>query len=210
MTPKSLVYSTFCPNIRTLFGPTSGKQTSLVSPSPRYTHAPTRRALQTPLPNSTENALKNWTLSVVLDCLEVEFTRLVETFVRRKNERISWNLLLLWWMNDGVPKGTYTNPWLGVTVAPLALLPLRYTFAVIFPTILGVFLFTCKLNRDIISMLSRMNMSIAYKTLLPSLHVFASDANTQLRAFGATLDTTGPRLQKASSLHVCLQSKFAC
>ncbi|KAK0438618.1 hypothetical protein EV421DRAFT_954803 [Armillaria borealis] len=98
-------------------------------------------------------------------------------------------------VSSGVPKTMPTDPWLGVTIALLALLHLRYTYAIIFPTIVGIFLFMCNANRDIISMLSRMGMSIAYSTILSSLHVLASDADTQLRAFGASLDTTAPAFQ---------------
>ncbi|PBK88151.1 hypothetical protein ARMGADRAFT_1084788 [Armillaria gallica] len=98
-------------------------------------------------------------------------------------------------VSSGVPKGMHTDLWLGVTVTLLALLHLHYMYAIIFPTVIGIFLFTCNVNRDIISMSSRMGMSIAYSTILSSLHVLASDTDTQLRTFDATLDTTAPTFQ---------------
>ncbi|PBK65166.1 hypothetical protein ARMSODRAFT_1022588 [Armillaria solidipes] len=194
----------------------------------------------------------------------MESTRLAEcpTFVHKRNERISWDLLLSWWMNgsqekianiapalfaiastcavskedreqleeagknasnvlpslpssndatpsnaaptttpafdivsSGVPMTMRSDLWLSVTVAILALLHPRYTYAIIFPTLVSIFLFTCNANRDDIAMLSCIGVSVAYSTILSGLHVLASGAGTQLRAFGATLGTAAPIFQ---------------
>ncbi|SJL12593.1 uncharacterized protein ARMOST_16021 [Armillaria ostoyae] len=220
---------------------------------PRYALAPTLRlqcVLPTPLPNY-KKVLINWALSVVLNHVDMESTRLAEcpTFVRKRNERISWDLLLSWWMNgsqekianiapalftiastcavskedreqleeaeknasnvnavptttpafdtvsSGVPMTMRSDLWLGVTVAILALLHPRYTYAIISPTLVSIFLFTCNANRDDIAMLSRIGVSVAYSTILSGLHVLASGAGTQLRAFGATVGTVVPIFQ---------------
>ncbi|KAK0443218.1 hypothetical protein EV421DRAFT_1735827 [Armillaria borealis] len=218
-------------------------------PHPRFAS----NAFYRPLFLTTKNVLINWALSVVLNHVDMESTRLAEcpTFVRKRNERISWDLLLSWWMNDsqekianiapavfaiastcavskedheqleeaeknasnvlpslpssndatpsnaaptttpafdivssGVPMTMRSDLWLGVTVAILALLHLRYTYAIIFPTLVSIFLFT------------RIDVSVAYSTILSGLHVLASGAGTtQLRAFGATVGTAVPIFQ---------------
>ncbi|KAK0471235.1 hypothetical protein IW261DRAFT_1344746 [Armillaria novae-zelandiae] len=98
-------------------------------------------------------------------------------------------------VSSGAPITMQSDPWLGVTVAILALLHLLYAYAIIFPTLVGVFLFTCNAHRDVIAMLSRIGISVAYSTVLSSLHILASDADTRLRTFGATLDSAAPTFQ---------------
>ncbi|KAF6750481.1 hypothetical protein DFP72DRAFT_909980 [Ephemerocybe angulata] len=67
---------------------------------------------------------------------------------------------------SGVPADSRRDPWLGVTVAILALLYFRYKYAIVFATVIGIFLFTCNANRDIISILGRMGLTVAYDTIL--------------------------------------------
>ncbi|KAF6758429.1 hypothetical protein DFP72DRAFT_887229, partial [Ephemerocybe angulata] len=71
---------------------------------------------------------------------------------------------------SGVPADSRRDPWLGVTVAILALLYFRYKYAIVFATVIGIFLFTCNANRDIISILGRMGLTVAYDTILATLH----------------------------------------
>lgn len=72
------------------------------------------------------------------------------------------------------------------------LLHFRYRRAVIFPTLFGVFLLTCNTHRDVISILSRVELSIAYNTILASLHLLAADADTTLRGFGKRVESSQP------------------
>ncbi|KAF5337723.1 hypothetical protein D9611_014522 [Ephemerocybe angulata] len=93
---------------------------------------------------------------------------------------------------SGVPINTRRDPWLGVTVTILMLLFFRYKYAIVFQTVIGIFLFTCNANRDIISILGRMGLTVAYDTILATLHILASDTNTYLQAFGCLLQDGQP------------------
>ncbi|KAG6904870.1 hypothetical protein DXG01_006553 [Tephrocybe rancida] len=96
-------------------------------------------------------------------------------------------------LDSGVPPGLKRDPWLGATVSILALLFLRYHYAVVFPTFLGVFLFTCNANRDIFAVMSRLGLSIAYSSVLASLHTLSADSDRCLRTLGALIELRGPR-----------------
>ncbi len=80
-----------------------------------------------------------------------------------------------------------------MTVVTLILLYHRYRFALIFPTIIGLFLFTCNAHKDIISTLSCVGFSVSHQTVLNMLHVLAADADTQLKVWGAFSDAVGPQ-----------------
>ncbi|TFK39190.1 hypothetical protein BDQ12DRAFT_698246 [Crucibulum laeve] len=81
--------------------------------------------------------------------------------------------------------GICHDPWLGVTITVLVLLFFQYRFAIVFATLMGVFLFTCNANRDIISVFGRLGFSISHKTILAILHVLAVDSDRHLRFWGA-------------------------
>ncbi|KAJ6601701.1 hypothetical protein DFH09DRAFT_969262, partial [Mycena vulgaris] len=95
-------------------------------------------------------------------------------------------------LSTGVPPRMRRDPWLGTTITILVLLFFRYRYALVFPTFIGLFLFTCNAHRDIYSLLSRAGFSVGYSTVLSTLHVLAADSNTQLKAFGAVVEFTQP------------------
>lgn len=72
------------------------------------------------------------------------------------------------------------------------LLIFRYRYATLFASIIGVFLFTCNANRDIVSILSRVGLSISYSAVLGILNVLAADADFHLRAWGAATEKNSP------------------
>ncbi|KAJ7069168.1 hypothetical protein C8F01DRAFT_1245377 [Mycena amicta] len=84
------------------------------------------------------------------------------------------------------------NPWQGVTCALLLLLHFRYSLAVIFPMLIGLFAFTCNAHRELFSLLCRIGLSVSYKTTLALLHVLAADSDAQLKLLGAFASETGP------------------
>ncbi|KAJ7804982.1 hypothetical protein B0H14DRAFT_2611861, partial [Mycena olivaceomarginata] len=95
-------------------------------------------------------------------------------------------------ISTGVPPKMRRDPWLGVTVAILMLLYFRYRYAIVFPTFIGIFLFTCNAHRDVIVLLCRVGLSVGYSTVLDTLHVSAMDSATQLHAFGALVQVCQP------------------
>ncbi|KAJ7306173.1 hypothetical protein DFH08DRAFT_976103 [Mycena albidolilacea] len=95
-------------------------------------------------------------------------------------------------ISTGVPPKMRRDPWLGVTVAILMLLYFRYRYAIVFPTFIGIFLFTCNTHRDVFVLLCRVGLSVGYSTVLDTLHVLAMDSATQLHAFGALVQVCQP------------------
>ncbi|KAF7334169.1 hypothetical protein MVEN_02323000 [Mycena venus] len=95
-------------------------------------------------------------------------------------------------ISTGVPPKMRRDPWLGVTVAILMLLYFRYRYAIVFPTFIGIFLFTCNAHRDVFVLLCRVGLSVGYSTVLDTLHVLAMDSATQLHAFGASVQVCQP------------------
>ncbi|KAH7867816.1 uncharacterized protein C8R40DRAFT_1063573 [Lentinula edodes] len=84
------------------------------------------------------------------------------------------------------------DPWLGSTTVILTLLYLRYRYAAVFPTIMGIFLFSTNTNREVINVVSRLGLSTAYSTILATLHILAADSASVLRNFGAALEYGPP------------------
>ncbi|KIY52248.1 hypothetical protein FISHEDRAFT_35605 [Fistulina hepatica ATCC 64428] len=87
----------------------------------------------------------------------------------------------------GTPMSMLRDPWLGTTVALLVLFFFRYKYAIIFPTIVGLFLYTCNTHRDVFTLLGRMGLTISYESIRVLLGILANDADTQLKAWGALL-----------------------
>ncbi|KAK6972075.1 hypothetical protein R3P38DRAFT_2585508 [Favolaschia claudopus] len=86
----------------------------------------------------------------------------------------------------------HRDPWQAVTVVILVLLFFRNRFALMLPILIGVFAFACNANRELISVLCRLGLSISYSALLAQLHVLGADSAEQLRLFGAFNELTGP------------------
>ncbi|KAK7025401.1 hypothetical protein VNI00_016038 [Paramarasmius palmivorus] len=93
------------------------------------------------------------------------------------------------------PLGTRWNPWLGVTVVMLILIHFRYQWAIIFPTLIGMFLFTCNANRDVFALLGRIGLSISYSATQTVLETLANDSSNRLKAFSAILEHGEPTFQ---------------
>ncbi|EIM91498.1 uncharacterized protein STEHIDRAFT_49670 [Stereum hirsutum FP-91666 SS1] len=94
--------------------------------------------------------------------------------------------------STGVPPSMRRDPWLGATVAILALLVFRYRYAIMFPTIIGIFLFTCNAHHDIISVLSRTGFSISQRSIYSCLDTLSTDSAGFLRACGQALQWSPP------------------
>ncbi|KAJ7689944.1 hypothetical protein B0H17DRAFT_1331568 [Mycena rosella] len=62
-----------------------------------------------------------------------------------------------------------------------------------FPILIDIFAFTCNANRELISVLCRLGISVSYSMILAQLHVLAADSNTQLRLLGAFDPEIGPQ-----------------
>ncbi|KAK7025899.1 hypothetical protein R3P38DRAFT_3193539 [Favolaschia claudopus] len=86
----------------------------------------------------------------------------------------------------------HRDPWQAVTVTILVLLYFRNRFALMLPIIIGLFAFTCNANRELISVLCRLGLSISYSAILAQLHVLGADSAEQLRLIGAFNEMTGP------------------
>ncbi|KAF7371359.1 hypothetical protein MSAN_00772000 [Mycena sanguinolenta] len=86
----------------------------------------------------------------------------------------------------------HRDPWQAVTVFILVLLSFRNRFALILPILIGLFAFTCNANRELISVLSRLGLSISYSMILAQLHLLGADSAAQLRVLGAFDKATGP------------------
>ncbi|KAJ6544427.1 hypothetical protein B0H19DRAFT_1380669 [Mycena capillaripes] len=84
------------------------------------------------------------------------------------------------------------DPWQAVTVFILVLLSFRNRYALIFPILIGLFAFTCNANRELISVLCRLGLSVSYSMILAQLHVLSVDSAAQLRLIGAFDEATGP------------------
>ncbi|KAF7372949.1 hypothetical protein MSAN_00502000 [Mycena sanguinolenta] len=84
------------------------------------------------------------------------------------------------------------DPWQAITVFILVLLSFRNRFALILPILIGLFAFTCNANRELISVLCRLGLSVSYKMVLAQLHVLGADSAAQLRLLGAFDEATGP------------------
>ncbi|KAJ7802537.1 hypothetical protein B0H14DRAFT_3780337 [Mycena olivaceomarginata] len=95
-------------------------------------------------------------------------------------------------LSNGVPPKMRRDPWLGVTAVILIMLYFRYRYAIVFPTFIGLFLFTCNAHRDVFSLLCRVGFSVGYSTVLATLHVLAADSSTHLHAIGAAVQVTQP------------------
>ncbi|KAF7341573.1 hypothetical protein MSAN_02054300 [Mycena sanguinolenta] len=68
----------------------------------------------------------------------------------------------------------------------------RYRYAIVFPTFVGLFLFTCNAHRDVFLLLCRVGFSVGYSTVLATLHVLAADSSAHLHAIGAAVEATQP------------------
>ncbi|KAK1225472.1 hypothetical protein PQX77_011585 [Marasmius sp. AFHP31] len=86
----------------------------------------------------------------------------------------------------------WRNPLIGVTVAILMFMFFRYRLADVFPTLMGVFFFTCNANRDMFSILRRVGLCLSYSAVLANLNRLAEDADRALRAIGQKLEDSGP------------------
>ncbi|KAJ7479355.1 hypothetical protein B0H11DRAFT_2233788 [Mycena galericulata] len=84
------------------------------------------------------------------------------------------------------------DPWQAVTAVILVLLAFRNRYALIFPLMIGIFAFTCHANRELISVLCRLGISVSYKMVLAQLHVLGADSAAQLQLLGAFDPETGP------------------
>jgi hypothetical protein len=62
-----------------------------------------------------------------------------------------------------------------------------------FPTLIGLFLFTCNANRDIFAVLGHVGLSVAYSSVLSTLHTLVADSNILLRVWGAMTEIGEPR-----------------
>ncbi|KIM45745.1 hypothetical protein M413DRAFT_24877 [Hebeloma cylindrosporum] len=94
--------------------------------------------------------------------------------------------------HSGSDKGFRRDPWLATTVSILALLYLRYRFAILFPTLIGIFLFTCNANRDIYAVLGRIGITIAYTSVLGCLQSLAADSSGKLLEWGKRTELSQP------------------
>ncbi|KAJ6540235.1 hypothetical protein B0H10DRAFT_2245232 [Mycena sp. CBHHK59/15] len=72
------------------------------------------------------------------------------------------------------------------------LLFFRYRYAIVFPTFIGLFLFTCNAHRDVFALLSRIGLSVSYSMVLQTLHALAADSATQLQLYGAAVAVGQP------------------
>ncbi|KAJ6503193.1 hypothetical protein C8R47DRAFT_1249402 [Mycena vitilis] len=91
-------------------------------------------------------------------------------------------------LSTGVPPRMRRDPWLAITVTILVLLYFRYDrYAIVFPTFIGLFLFTCNAHKDTFALLSRLGLSIGY-----ILGFLATDSAAQLHVFGAAVRITQP------------------
>ncbi|KAJ7788080.1 hypothetical protein B0H14DRAFT_2950237 [Mycena olivaceomarginata] len=70
-----------------------------------------------------------------------------------------------------------------------AVLPL---YAIVFPTFIGLFFFTCNAHRDIFALFCRIGFSVSYSTVLATLHGLAADSSTQLHAIRAAVQVAQP------------------
>ncbi|KAJ6612595.1 hypothetical protein B0H10DRAFT_2436884 [Mycena sp. CBHHK59/15] len=95
-------------------------------------------------------------------------------------------------LSTGVPPKMRRDPWLGTTITILMLLYFRYRYAIIFPTFIGLFLFTCNAHRDVFTLLSRIGLSVSYSMALQTLHAPAADSATQLQLYGAAVAVGQP------------------
>ncbi|KAJ7807600.1 hypothetical protein B0H14DRAFT_3763979 [Mycena olivaceomarginata] len=96
-------------------------------------------------------------------------------------------------LSNGVPpKCGGIHGWSGVTAVILIMLYFRYRYAIVFPTFIGLFLFTCNAHGDVFSLLCRVGFSVGYSTVLATLHVLAADSSTHLHAIGAAVQVTQP------------------
>ncbi|KAJ7116291.1 hypothetical protein C8R46DRAFT_1264083 [Mycena filopes] len=84
------------------------------------------------------------------------------------------------------------DPWQAVTASILVLLYFRYRFALVFPMFIGLFAFTCNANRELVSLLCRLGLSVSYNTTLAALHVLAADSDIHLKLLGAFTEELGP------------------
>ncbi|KAK7023848.1 hypothetical protein R3P38DRAFT_2954526 [Favolaschia claudopus] len=85
------------------------------------------------------------------------------------------------------------DPWQAVTVFILVLLSFRNQFALMLPILIGLFAFTCNANRELISILCRLGLSVSYRMILAQLHLLGADSAQQLRLIGAFNELTGPQ-----------------
>lgn len=61
-----------------------------------------------------------------------------------------------------------------------------------FPILIGLFAFTCNANRELISVLCRLGLSVSYSMILAQLHILGVDSAAQLHLLGAFDEATGP------------------
>ncbi|KAK7046097.1 hypothetical protein VNI00_007098 [Paramarasmius palmivorus] len=96
---------------------------------------------------------------------------------------------------DTPPEKMTRNPLLGVVVTILILLQFRYRWALIFPTVIGIYLFTCNANRDLFSILCRAGICISYSAVLTTLGSLAEDSVQKLQEYGRLVEITEPMFQ---------------
>lgn len=88
----------------------------------------------------------------------------------------------------------------GATISVLLLLYRRYRFALLFPTLIGLFLFTCNANRDIYAIFGHMGMTVAYSSVLVVLKSLAADRDACLQAWGAMVQIGAPAFYSFSTM----------
>jgi hypothetical protein len=74
----------------------------------------------------------------------------------------------------------------------LCLLFFRYKYAIVFPAFVGLFLFSCNVNRDVISVLGKLGLTISYQATLEMLQALAADSSSRLIALAAVVSTSQP------------------
>ncbi|KAH6913289.1 hypothetical protein BKA70DRAFT_1525370 [Coprinopsis sp. MPI-PUGE-AT-0042] len=94
--------------------------------------------------------------------------------------------------HPGVPEGMLRDPWFATTASILCLLFFRYKYAIIFPAFFGLFLFSCNVNRDVISALGKLGVTISYTTILSVLQKLAVDTGQHLQHLASALSNHQP------------------
>ncbi|KAK0243467.1 hypothetical protein EDD85DRAFT_786363 [Armillaria nabsnona] len=106
-------------------------------------------------------------------------------------------------VSSGVPTIMRTEPWLGVIVAILALLHLRYTHDIIFPTLTGIFIFTLQFFQAF-KFLSwhQISRQSAYTRLWchPTFQILFDNVNTMKRTWRQSLGHDGVKSGTAVTL----------
>ncbi|KAI5822143.1 hypothetical protein K523DRAFT_257456 [Schizophyllum commune Tattone D] len=83
------------------------------------------------------------------------------------------------------------DPWIISTITALMLLNSRHEQANNFQRMVGIFLYSCNANREILSLTSRVALSTSYSTSLRHLHALGKDAANTLLRFGQAIKMDG-------------------